>query len=291
MLLDHWEQALAKHHLLLVNRHASELSSEVVLGGRSRRGLRRGWLRRGWLRRRRLCRPIPAPATATLGTLATLLRAGWLPALAVLASLALALGPGYHVALGSVALELTLLATLPTLLWKAARPTHLAAHLWLVVHLATATSRHRIENTGSLGRVHARHATRGVLHAGLLHTLSHLGLELSTALLLALSEGDIDWLRGENLAVHFSDSLGGFLWGVVANKAKALGGTVVSTHDLARGDLSIRIEGSAESLIIKVLVEVLDIEVDTLVFVDALLLDLVELLFELGSAFALLLGA
>jgi len=300
VLLDKREETLSEHHLLLLGWHGGELSGEILWARSSGRS---GWRSGSWswswswwststlrvLRTTLATLLRSTTATATLGTWLLWATLALSVALVVLARLATGLWALHHVALRTTLLEL--LATLATLLWEATRATLGTAHLWLVVHL-TPAGLHWVEYRRSLRWVHTWHATLwAALHAGLLDTLSHLGLELSTTLLLALGEGDVDWLGSENLAVHLSDGLGGLLWGGVANETEALAHALVVTHDLARGDGTVLLEGGTENVIWEGLVKVLDVEVHTLVLVDALLLDLIELVFELRAALRLLLGA
>jgi len=302
VLLNKWEETLTEHHLLLLGWHGGELSGEVLWtwssrsGGRS--GSRSSWSRSWswhiatwWVLWSTTATLLwhATTAAATLGTRLTLGTLGTLSvALVVLARLATSLWTLHHVALRTTLLEL--LATLTSLLWEATRTALGTTHVRLVVHLSSPAGLHWVEDGRTLRWVHARHGTRLVLHAGLLDALGHLGLELGTTLLLALSEGDVDWLGGKDLAVHLSDSLGGLLWGGVANETEAFAHALIVTHDLARGDGTVLLESGAENVVWESLIEVLDVEVDTLVLLEALLLDLVELILELSGALGLLLG-
>ena len=81
-----------------------------------------------------------------------------------------------------------------------------------------------------------------------------------------------------HLAVHLRDGLRGLLGGGVADEAEALGRAVLALpHDAGGGDGAKGGELLAELVVGDHVVEVLDVEVDTLEFVDALDLDLVEL--------------
>lgn len=259
MLLDEREEAFAQHHLLLLGWHSSKLCCEVDRSSWSRRGrscscrssrwgrsrcwwhiaccLLELWTTTAWLRS-----TLSLTALATLGAL---LRTTRSLASLVLTRLATALGSLHHVALWTTTL-LELLATLATLLLWVATRNALSSDWLLIVHLATATRLHWVEDSWTLRWVDAGHALRTIGHAGLLHTLCHLCFELCTTLLFALSKSHVDGLGCENLAIHLGDSLGGFLWGGVADKAKALGIALVVTHDLARGDLTILLESCAE---------------------------------------------
>ena len=59
-----------------------------------------------------------------------------------------------------------------------------------------------------------------------------LGIELSLSLLLALVQSDIEGLGDDDATVHLYHSLGGLFWGAETDKAKALGGSLLITHDL-----------------------------------------------------------
>jgi hypothetical protein len=105
--------------------------------------------------------------------------------------------------------------------------------------------------------------------------------------ILSLGEGDVQGLGANHLAVHLRDSLGGLIGRRVADETKVLGSTLVVLHDPARGDGSEWVELGSESLIIPLVVEVLDVEVDTgrlgLLLHSSLLVTLLELVVSLGS--------
>jgi hypothetical protein len=125
----------------------------------------------------------------------------------------------------------------------------------------------------------------GLLHPDLV-ALSDLALKLLTTDFAALSEGDIERLAADHLVVHLSDSLGGLVGRGEADETKALGGTFLIAHDLAAGDGAESLELATELLIVCVVVQVLDVEVDALVFAHLLelggLVGLAELLFTFG---------
>jgi len=97
------------------------------------------------------------------------------------------------------------------------------------------------------------------LHAGVV-----LGLEGLPADLLALGEGDIDGLVANHLAVHLGERLGGLLLRGEAHESKAPGVALLVNLDLGRGDGAEGGELLAKLLVVDGVIEVLDVEVDTL---------------------------
>jgi hypothetical protein len=128
-----------------------------------------------------------------------------------------------------------------------------------------------------------------LLHAELV-TLSDLALQLLPPDLSSLSKGDVERLGTNHFVVHLCDSLGGFLGRREAYKAKTLGMILVVTHDLGASDASIGLELSTEFVIVDVVLEILDIQVDTLVFAELLHLGLFISLAQLFLALRLLLS-
>lgn len=168
-----------------------------------------------------------------------------------------------------------------------------------VDHAATLGREATGTGVEELGRVHAAgHLAGHLLHADL-SALGHLGLQLRLADLLALSKSNVDGLRAEHAAVHLSDSLGGLIGRGEADETEALGGTLgllsltgslLIAHDLGGGNDTIDRELLAELLIIDLIIQVLDVQVDTLVLVELLHLLLLVLLLELLLTLTLLLG-
>ena len=62
-----------------------------------------------------------------------------------------------------------------------------------------------------------------------------LSIELSLSLFLALVQSHIEGLGDEDAAIHLRHSFSGLFWGAETDKAKALGGSPLITHDLKEG--------------------------------------------------------
>ena len=105
-----------------------------------------------------------------------------------------------------------------------------------------------------------------------------------------LGEGDVERLGPNHLVVHLRDSLGGFLRVSVANETEALGMVLIVAHDFGAGDGSERFKLGAELFVIDVVVEILDIEVDALIFAQLLHLGLLVRLPQFFLTFGLFLG-
>jgi hypothetical protein len=118
-----------------------------------------------------------------------------------------------------------------------------------------------------------------------------LSSQLGATDLLALSQGDVDGLASDELAVHLSDSLGGLIRGREANETETTGGVLgIVEHDLGGSDGTEGGEFLAELLVIDSVVQVLNVQVDTLVLVELLLTDLLVVSAELFLTFSLLLS-
>lgn len=166
-----------------------------------------------------------------------------------------------------------------------------------------------------------------LLHAELVAGLDA-GLELALANILALSESDVEGLVVNHALVHLGDGLGGIVGVAEADETEALalaelalllglglllGGLALLlllalllvllvllilsgglnyavAHDLGRGDGAVLGEHLAELVIINIISEVLDVEVDALVFVSLLLASSLIRPAELLLALVLLLG-
>lgn len=148
-------------------------------------------------------------------------------------------------------------------------------HLLRVAHHG-ALSHVLVEHRSALRRVHLR-----LRHTHALLALRVLGLELGTTELLALGEGDVQWLAVEHVAVHGGHGLGGLLGGGEAHKAKALGLAGGVAHDAAGGDGTELGKLVAELLVQHLVAEVLDVQVDTGVLLLLLDLALLKLLAKL----------
>jgi hypothetical protein len=151
-------------------------------------------------------------------------------------------------------------------------------------------------HTGLTVSGHGRVAVYGLTHvSGSTHTVeSHsrlslvdLRLESLSSNILSLGESDIQRLGANHLAVHLGYSLGSLVGGRVADETKVLGSTLVILHDSAAGDCSEWVKLGSESLIVPLVIEVLDVEVDTgrlgLLLVSSFLVSLFELVVSLGS--------
>lgn len=133
---------------------------------------------------------------------------------------------------------------------------------------STVSSRRRRVVHGLLGHVSSGSTETG--SGGHLHSLvvsrSDLVLESCSSGLLSLSDGDVEGLGADHLAVHLCDGLSGLIGGREANETETSGSTtLLVSHDLARGDRTESVELGSESLVIPVVSDVLDVQVDTLV--------------------------
>ena len=147
-------------------------------------------------------------------------------------------------------------------------------HAWLTIaHHATSARRREVAARRIVHRaVHV--ATRDTSSSGLLHadlvTLSDLALQLLPADLTTLGEGDVERLGANHLVVHLCDSFRGFFGTGVTNETEALGMVLVVAHDFGTGDGSEGLELGTELFIIDIVVEILDVEVDSLILAQLL---------------------
>lgn len=152
-------------------------------------------------------------------------------------------------------------------------------------HVGLTVSGHGWVAVDGLTHVTGTHGSTWVTTSVL--SLRHLRLESLSSDILSLGQGDVQGLGADHLAVHLGDSLGGLVGGRVADETEVLGSTLVVLHDSAAGDCSKGIEFGSESLIIPLVVEVLDVEVDTgrlgLLLGSSLLVTLLELVVSLSS--------
>ena len=163
-------------------------------------------------------------------------------------------------------------------------------------HVASGLALLRLAGETGLAHVHAHerrhHAT--LAHAlGKAHVLGSIGgSQVSTAVLLALVQGDHKRLALEVLAVELSHGAGGLLGRAVAHEAEALGGLLVDgvAHDAGRGDGAEGGEGLAEGLVADGVSDVLHVQVHALVLGHALLVQGVQAGLDLAGALGLLLG-
>jgi len=150
-----------------------------------------------------------------------------------------------------------------------------------------ARRRLRVKDGGS-GVHGGNHARSNGAHS--LSALSVLLFQLGTTNILALGQSHINGLGSQHATVHLSYGLGGFFRFVEADKAKSLAVALFVGHDLDGSNATKLGESLSELLLINGIIEVLDIQVDSLPLVHALLFDLLELLAQLSFALTLLLG-
>ena len=112
---------------------------------------------------------------------------------------------------------------------------------------------------------------------------------MGLAVLLPLCQGHVQRLGHDDPSVHLGDGLGRLLGRREADEPEALGATFLA-HDLGGGDGAVRSELLPESLVINGVVQVLDVEVDSLVSVESLKLQLLKLFLELGLSLGFLLS-
>ena len=129
-----------------------------------------------------------------------------------------------------------------------------------------------------------------LLHPHPRHPLDVLAGQVSLPVLLPLGQGNVQRLRHDDPSVHLGDGLGGLLRGGEADEAEALGAALLA-HHLGGGDGAVGSELLPQPLIIDGVVQVLDVEIDSLVSVESLQLQLLEFLLQLGLSLGLLLGS
>mmetsp|Transcript_3072 Transcript_3072/g.4484 ORF Transcript_3072/g.4484 Transcript_3072/m.4484 type:complete len:456 (+) Transcript_3072:343-1710(+) len=204
----------------------------------------------------------------------------------------------------------TATATMTTTNWWISRARHLLLRIALLrmalpalrahVGCSQLLRIHKLLGRYALWRIVDRWRTCGV-HSGIWHagrvgatrtllTLSILGLEVGTTYFAWLSKCNVDWLGTVDTSVHLSHSLGGFLRGGEAHKAKALVITLVVTHGAGRGDCTKRRKFLFEPFITKLIIKVLDVEINTLVLGGKIIAKLGELHAKLSMALSLLLS-
>ena len=136
------------------------------------------------------------------------------------------------------------------------------------VHHSRATRHHRVcrLHAGATLHVHGHsapgvaHGDRAPAHTGAAALRSMAGLELGAANVLALRKGDEDWLRSDDLRVHFVNGAGCFLRGRVANEAEATGPAILHIlHDASGGDRAHGGELVAEHVVGNVVVKIFDV--------------------------------
>jgi hypothetical protein len=93
----------------------------------------------------------------------------------------------------------------------------------------------------------------------------------------ALSQRDIEGLGANDTAIHLGNGTCSLLRGAVAYKSETLAVYLIITHDLARGDSTKRSKLRTEFVVIDTVLQVLDVEVHTLIFVKPLNLKLLKI--------------
>mmetsp|Transcript_38790 Transcript_38790/g.90435 ORF Transcript_38790/g.90435 Transcript_38790/m.90435 type:complete len:671 (-) Transcript_38790:121-2133(-) len=280
------------HKLLLGHAGRRDVASRLLLRGRASLlgghllGHVAGLARH--LHARSLLLTLLALSATSVGSHAgTLLLALLASALRTLLTLLVPLGAGLATLPLALLAAHTLLVPLPAV----GLPTELlaagATHL-LGEHEDLPGAGAPREAHGNLRGHHAALHLEAGKHLGL---ADRLGLLHLAADLDGLVEGDVDGLGAEHLAVHGGDSARRLLGGSEAHKTEALGHlrALLVAHDLGRGDGAELLEGGAELVIVDGIVEVLDVEVDELVVLEALHPDALVLLLQLLLALALLL--
>merc|ERR1719336_1723062 len=125
-------------------------------------------------------------------------------------------------------------------------------------------------------------------HAG--HPLDVLAGQMGLPVLLPLGQSHVQRLGHDDASVHLSHGLGGFLRRREANESKALGASLLA-HNLGGGDGSIGSKLLPETFIIDGIIQVLDVQIDSLISVESLKLQLFKLLLELSLSLSLLLSS
>jgi hypothetical protein len=121
-------------------------------------------------------------------------------------------------------------------------------------------------------------------------TLGDLAFQLLAANVAALGKGDIQWLATDHLVIHFWNGLGSLVRGRETNKSKAFGCALLVTHNFAAGDGTEGFELATEFIVIHIILEILDVQVNTLVLALLLSAGLFVRTTELFVAFRFLLG-
>jgi hypothetical protein len=132
--------------------------------------------------------------------------------------------------------------------------------------------------------------TRKPSSSSLLHTnliaLGNLAFKLLPANLLALGQGDVERFAANHLVVHLGNSLGSFLRSREAYKSESLGSALLITHNLCAGNRSEDFEFRTKLFIVNVVLQILDVKVDTLILAQLLhfrlLIRAPQLLFTFG---------
>ena len=113
---------------------------------------------------------------------------------------------------------------------------------------------------------------------------------MGLSVLLPLGEGHVQRLGHDDPAVHLGDGLGSLLGGREADESESLGATLLA-HHLGGGDGAVGSEFLPQPLVVNSVIQVLDVEIDSLVSVEPLQLQLLKLLLELSLSLRFLLGS
>merc|ERR1719233_398450 len=131
--------------------------------------------------------------------------------------------------------------------------------------------------------------TTHLLHSHASHALNILTGQVCFTVLLPLSKGHIQRLGNDDSAIHLSHCLSSLLGGGEAHEPKSFGATFL-VHDLGGSDGSVRSKFLPQSLIINSVIQILDIQVNTLISIQPLKLQLLKLLLQLLLSFSFLLS-
>src|SRR5512144_1184677 len=113
---------------------------------------------------------------------------------------------------------------------------------------------------------------------------------MSLTYFLTLSQGNIQRLGAHNTAVQFSDSASSFIGSNETDETEALGAAFFISHNLSGGNSTIQGEFLAQALIIDGVIQILDVQIDTIDGILAFLFQFCEFAFEFLLTFGLLLG-
>jgi hypothetical protein len=165
----------------------------------------------------------------------------------------------------------------------------LAAISHHVAALRRETSRPRVVH-GSVHIAPWYASSCGLLHANLV-PLSNLAFQLLPPDLTALSERDVQRLGANHLVVHLCNRLASLFGRGETHEAKAFRGPLLVMHDLTASDSTERFELGAKFFILDVILQVLDVKVDTRIFAELLHLGLLVGPTQLFLTLSLLLGS
>jgi len=159
-------------------------------------------------------------------------------------------------------------------------------HRHLVRPVEALLGRHCWHEVAAVARLEDLLAHLLDAHVG--HALHVLRRQVRLAVFLPLSQGNVQGLLDQDPAVHLRHGLGGLLGGREAHEAEALGAALLQ-HHLGAGDGAVGRELLPEALVVDGVVQVLDVQVDALVAVEALHLEQVEPALQLHLSLDLLL--